>query len=351
MSRFALFYFLINSTIIYARYIRLPTVNSSEFAPIGTPITQFLDVLPPSNWEFTFLTQTLIKSYFLLDHLKGTITIKRLLDRESLCQLNLCSCSTECLIKLEINAISNTSTHILSLPLNILDENDNHCYFSNEIFYINLNENIRINTRVILPVAYDPDLPPNNIQSYEFLHNSYSEFQLENHLTPTMIVTKQLDRELHDEYRFILCANEHTRSCCTKIIAKITDVNDNAPKFQHDQQSPWKINVSESTPINTEIVRIKATDPDEGPNGQIRYSFSKWTLADRTISEIFRLNPETGSILLLKELDYEKRTNYQLQIQAEDMGSNALSSYTTVFIQVNQRFRIQCFDLLFVDNR
>ncbi|CAF1628029.1 unnamed protein product, partial [Adineta ricciae] len=322
------------STIIYARYIRLPTVNSSEFAPIGTPITQFLDVLPASNWEFSFLTQTPIKSYFLIDHLKGTITVKRLLDRESLCQLNLCSCLAECLIKLEINAISNTSTHILSLPLNILDENDNHCYFSNEIFYINLNENIRINTRIILPIAYDPDLPPNNIHSYELLNNNHSEFQLENHLPPTMIVTKQLDRELHDEYQFILCANEQTRSCCTKIIAKITDVNDNAPKFEHEQQSPWKINVSESTPINTEVVQIKAVDPDEGPNGQIRYSFSKWTLADRTISELFRLNVETGSILLLKELDYEKRTNYQLQIQAKDMGSNALSSYTTVFIQV-----------------
>ncbi|UJR13417.1 hypothetical protein I4U23_000432 [Adineta vaga] len=337
MSYFWLFYFLINSSIISARYIRLSTVNCSELSPIGTSITQFLDVLPRSNWEFTFLTQTLIKSYFLLDHLKSTLIIQRLLDRENLCQLNLCSCLNECLIKLEINAISNTSTHIFSLPIHIFDENDNYCYFSNEIFYLNLNENIRVNTRIILPIAYDPDLPPNNIQSYDFLQNNYTEFHLINHLTPTMIIRKQLDRETLEKYQLILCAYEgihqqqQQRSCCTKIIINIIDINDNSPKFEHNQQFPLLINVSESTPIRTELIQMKASDSDEGLNGQIRYRFSKW---DQATNEIFEINSENGSIILIKQLDYEKRTKYQLHIQAKDMGINTLPTYATVIIQV-----------------
>jgi hypothetical protein len=79
---------------------------------------------------------------------------------------------------------------------------------------------------------------------------------------------------------------------------------------------------------------MKAFDPDESLNGQIRYTFSKWTLSDQTISEIFYLNPSNGSITLLKQLDYEKRTNYELQIQAKDLGLNSIASYSRVIIQV-----------------
>jgi hypothetical protein len=142
---------------------------------------------------------------------------------------------------------------------------------------------------------------------------------------------------------FHFCAyegiNEQKRSCCTKIILTITDINDNSPKFQQNQQLPLIINVSEFSSINTELIQMKAFDPDEGINGQIRYTFSKWTLNDQTISEIFYLNPSNGSITLLKQLDYEIRTNYELQIQAKDLGLNAIPSYSTVIIQV-QIFRL-----------
>jgi hypothetical protein len=336
---FVYLWLIINLSIIQARYIRLPIVNSSELSPIGTPIIQLLDVLPSSNWEFRFLSQLTIKSYFLLDNLKGTIVIKRYLDREELCQSNICTCSNECLFKLEINAISDTSTHILSLPILILDENDNYCYFVNEIYYLNITENVRINTRIALPVAYDPDLSPNNIQSYGLAANNYSEFRLDNQLTPSMIIIKALDREVIDRYNLQFCAyegiNEQQRSCCTKLIVKILDVNDNSPKFQHNQSVPLVIHLSEFTPIGTKVIQINATDPDEGINGQIQYSFSKWTLNDPSINEIFYLNPDNGSITLLKPLDYEKRTNYELQIQAKDLGPSSISVYTTVILQVD----------------
>jgi hypothetical protein len=128
---------IINISIIQARYIRLPTFNCSELSPIGTPIIELLNVLASANWEFTFLTQTSVKSYFLLDNLKGTLIIKRLVDREDLCCLNICSCLNQCLLELEINAISDTSTHILSLSILIFDENDHYCYFLNDIYYLN----------------------------------------------------------------------------------------------------------------------------------------------------------------------------------------------------------------------
>ncbi|CAF4917553.1 unnamed protein product [Rotaria sp. Silwood1] len=325
-------------SIIECEYIRLSTVNCSELSPIGTSLIQLLDILPSSNWEFTFLTQTLIKSYFLLDNLKGTIIIKNFLDRENFCRLNLCSCLNQCLIKLEINAISNIYTYILSLPILIYDENDNYCYFLNDIYYLNITENIQLNTRIILPIAYDADLIPNNIQSYYLLENNYTEFYFNNQLPPSIIIIKQLDRELKEKYYFNYCAYEgiyqQQRSCCMKIILTIIDINDNSAKFQYNQQLPLIINVSEFTSINTELIQMKAFDLDDGLNGQIIYTFSKWTLNDKTINEIFYLNPHNGSIILLKQLDYEQRNNYELQIQAIDLGYNAIPTYATVIIQV-----------------
>jgi hypothetical protein len=332
-----------------SRYIRLPPVNCSELSPIGTPITQLLNTLPSSNWEFTFLTRTSVISYFLLDDLKGTITVKRPLDREDLCRTGICSCLNECLLKLEINALSDSYTHIIYLPIIILDENDNYCYFPNEIYHLNISENVRLNSRIILPIAYDPDQSPNNIQSYSLVSNNYSEFRLDNQSPPSMIIIQSLDRELTDKYEFQFCAYEgianQKRSCCTKILLTITDINDNSPKFQHDQQSPLIIKISEFHPINSELIQMKALDPDEGLNGQIRYTFSKWTLNDVTINQIFYLNPQNGSIILLKQLDYEQRNNYELQIQAKDLGLNAIPTYTTVIIQV-RIFSFDCFCLV-----
>jgi hypothetical protein len=79
---------------------------------------------------------------------------------------------------------------------------------------------------------------------------------------------------------------------------------------------------------------MKAFDPDEGLNGQIRYTFSKWTQNDVTINKIFHLNYDNGSLTLLKQLDYEERNNYELQIQAKDLGLNAVPTYATVIVEV-----------------
>ena len=323
-----------------SRYIRLPPVNSTELAPIGTAITQLLNLLPSANWEFTFLTRTSVISYFLLDDLKGTITVKRPLDREDLCRLGICSCSNECLLKLEINALSDTHTHIIHVPILILDENDNFCYFVNDIYSLNLRENVHLNTRLILPIAHDPDQSPNNVQFYTIVPNNYTEFRLDNQLTPSLIVVKPLDREVREKYLLKYCAYEgvgsQQRSCCTKILLTITDVNDNSPRFEHNQQSPLIIQVSELTPVHSELIQMKAIDPDEGLNGQVQYTFSKLTQNDLAINQIFHLNPGNGSITLQKSLDYEERNNYQLQIQAKDLGPNPIPTYITLIVQVRR---------------
>lgn len=53
-------------------------------------------------------------------------------------------------------------------------------------------------------------------------------------------------------------------------------------------------------PIGREVMRVSATDFDDGENGTVRYSLSAKTLNDETY---FRIDEETGIIYLQKNID------------------------------------------------
>ncbi|NXJ86453.1 PCDGB protein, partial [Trogon melanurus] len=70
---------------------------------------------------------------------------------------------------------------------------------------------------------------------------------------------------------------------------------------------------------------VSATDADEGLNGQVKYSLKKIT---EKASQMFQLHSETGSITLMRSLDFEERDYYEMEVQARDGGG--LSDTTKV---------------------
>ncbi|NWS05944.1 PCDGB protein, partial [Motacilla alba] len=70
---------------------------------------------------------------------------------------------------------------------------------------------------------------------------------------------------------------------------------------------------------------VTATDADDGLNGQVKYSYQMVSLK---ASEIFHLDAETGAITLMRNLDFEEGTAYELEIQVRDGGD--LSDITKV---------------------
>merc|ERR1719356_1519172 len=57
---------------------------------------------------------------------------------------------------------------------------------------------------------------------------------------------------------------------CT-IEVNIKDINDNAPIFD---RANYDVPVAQDTPVDHRILRLSATDVDEGPNQQITYTLS-----------------------------------------------------------------------------
>ena len=75
-------------------------------------------------------------------------------------------------------------------------------------------------------------------------------------------------------YQLLVTATEDSGGFSTSVelTIKVSDVNDNAPKFElPDYQAH---NVAEDIPIGTSILKVKAADADSGSNADIEYYVS-----------------------------------------------------------------------------
>uniref|UniRef100_A0A673BPH9 Protocadherin 18b n=1 Tax=Sphaeramia orbicularis TaxID=375764 RepID=A0A673BPH9_9TELE len=119
------------------------------------------------------------------------------------------------------------------------------------------------------------------------------------------------------------------KSGSTLLKISISDSNDNSPVF--DEQA-YVINLLENCPLGTLIIDLNATDPDEGTNGKIVYSFSSHV--SPKILETFKINPENGHITLIKKVDYESTVSYELDVQAQDLGPNSIPGLCKIVVKV-----------------
>ena len=98
----------------------------------------------------------------------------------------------------------------------------------------------------------------------------------------------------------------------TTIGVKIGEANDHGPVFS---ESSYEQEISEDTWLMSSIMRVQATDKDEGVSGEVYYFL-------HTLSSFFTINAFTGVITLVRELDYSQSAQrlHQLTVTARDAG-------------------------------
>ena len=148
---------------------------------------------------------------------------------------------------------------------------------------------------------------------------------------------KPLDRELIQSLELEIVASdrgfkfEDRFSSSLKVFINVADINDNAPRFE----SPvYNLEFDEGLEEKTELIQLKAVDPDYGRNGEVRYDFAFF---NEEIKDTFYIDPFTGSLALRKRLDFAKKSFWQLSIKAYDLSQseNSKSSIAIVNIRVN----------------
>lgn len=144
-----------------------------------------------------------------------------------------------------------------------------------------------------------------------------------------MVLNKELDREQQGEVTLILTASDGgtpPRSGSIAIHVTILDANDNAPVFSQDI---YEASLPENSPLDTVVVKVTATDIDEGPNGEVVYEFSRLSSKARSA---FSLDAVTGEIRVIGPIDFEEDTKFEILVEGKD--AFGLSSDTKVIIDI-----------------
>jgi hypothetical protein len=114
-------------------------------------------------------------------------------------------------------------------------------------------------------------------------------------------------------------------STSVELTIKVTDVNDNAPRF--DLPDYQAHNIDEDVPIGTKILQVQATDLDSARNAEISYSVNR---------DEFYID-EKGVIYSNKRLDADVNNTYQLIVSATDRGEPPLTGAATVRIYTENK--------------
>ncbi|KAJ8361613.1 hypothetical protein SKAU_G00181380 [Synaphobranchus kaupii] len=140
-----------------------------------------------------------------------------------------------------------------------------------------------------------------------------------------LVLGKPLDRETLDHYTLTVTASDGNPggTSTTTVNIVVTDVNDNDPTF--DPFLPTNFTVQEEE-ANVFVGQVKALDPDEGANGQVRY---------RLVNHVglFRIN-SNGSIFTATPLDREARDHYDLIVEASDGAVYPRRTTITLSVEV-----------------
>ncbi|XP_069753901.1 uncharacterized protein [Narcine bancroftii] len=326
----SLFCFVLSLWVLASGQIRYSIPEELQLGTFVGNIAEDLDldvkVLAARSFRIVSSSR---KQYFDINLDDGILYMKGTIDREQICGSNLA-----CTLFLEV-VIENPLT-VYHLQVEILDVNDNAPSFPQTQFRLEISEVVAQGARFALESARDPDVGTNSVQTYHLDDNEYFTIDIQSRRgdgkLPVLVLQKQLDREKQTTHNLVLIAKDGgipEKSGTAQIVIIVQDANDNAPVFQ---QSEYRTRLLENTPKGTLVIKLNATDLDDGPNGEIVYSFSSH--ASPRVREMFRVDSRTGEIRVKGNLDYEKNHFFEVNVQATDKGPHAIPVHCEVLVDV-----------------
>ncbi|NXI32078.1 PCDGM protein, partial [Sterrhoptilus dennistouni] len=269
--------------------------------------------------------------YFAVRLDSGTLVVSQRLDRE-----RLCGAAASCVLSVQV--VTENPLQLFRLEVEILDLNDNSPSFPTAHRTLRIAESATVAARFPLESAQDPDVGTNAVSSYRLSPNSHFSLdvkqQPDGKLFPELVLERALDREEQPEVQLVLTAvdgGSPVRSGMAQITVQVLDVNDNAPIFD---RTTYKVKVPENTPVGAVLLRVNASDPDEGPNGETQYSFGVHT--SDSVRRLFALDPHSGEVRVSGALDFEESRFYEIYIavRARDKGSPAMEGHCHLRVEL-----------------
>ncbi|KAL8194356.1 UNVERIFIED_CONTAM: hypothetical protein K2H54_016028 [Gekko kuhli] len=268
-------------------------------------------------------------AHFLLEAASGALAVGEPVDREAICALQpACALSYELVLE--------NPLELHKLRVRILDVNDHAPRFPLPEYHFRVAEFLAAGARFALPSAHDPDEGPHGVQSYALSPDPHFGLAMQTRgdgsSYPELVLERPLDRERQATHRLALTAldgGSPARSGSAQLLVTVLDTNDNAPAFEH---SVYRASIPEDSPPGTPVTQLRATDPDEGANGEVRYAFSNSTPPE--LRRLFRLDPQSGEVRVGGPLDGQAPP-LELFVEARDRGLFGLSGLAKLLVDVS----------------
>lgn len=187
-----------------------------------------------------------------------------------------------------------------------------------------------VGTLVYQVRASDPDADPLQFALQGSAANELLAIEPVDATHANLVLKKLLDREVQDEYSFVLTLTDGRSGLADSIklslLILVEDVNDNEPVFQ---PFPNTIFVQENGDPDV-ILTLEATDRDQGAYGQVVYSLEGQDNVPFAIATV----GGQGILRTLTSLDYEQNSLYQLRILAKDRASEGRVNTATAALLI-----------------
>ncbi|CAN9514583.1 unnamed protein product [Ophioblennius macclurei] len=292
---------------------------------VGQIFAEDKDFGPNSEVRYAFESP---QSNFELNAITGELSSTLRLDRESLMRQRGAAVFSFVVVSSDLG-LPKPLRDQAKVQVYIQDINDNSPKFAKDIYQASISESAMNTTQLLRVSASDVDENKNGLVRYHIMEgNEEGQFSIDSSSGQVTLVGK-LDYESTSSYSLKILAVDAgavplSSSCMLSI--SILDENDNCPSFP---KSSLSVDVLENMRIGELVASVTATDADSGQNADIVYSITA-----TNNHGTFSISPNTGSIFLIKKLDYETQSVYKLNITAKDNGRPPRSSSIPVVIQV-----------------
>lgn len=269
------------------------------------------------------------RQYLELELGRGALLVRERMDREALCEL-----SPACFLSLELVIEQPIEVH--NVEVEVLDINDNAPRFPRQDYWLEISESAVPGARFHIESAQDPDVGTNSVQSYQLSPSSHFALDLKGFQSGSklleLVLQQPLDREQSALQQLVLTAvdgGDPPKSGTAQISVRVVDTNDNPPTFD---RSTYTVSLLENAPPGTLVVKLNASDPDEGSSGDVIYSFGSYT--PQKVRQLFSVDPHSGEVRVNGTLDYEEASSYEIYVQATDQGPVSLAGYCKVLVNI-----------------
>ncbi|NXG88319.1 PCDC2 protein, partial [Stercorarius parasiticus] len=295
-----------------------------------------IDAATLSARKFRMITGS-SKQYFNINASTGALSVNEPIDREQLCELK-----SACLLNYEL--VLENPLELYRMEFKVLDINDNSPSFHLSEYHINVPEFLSPGARFALPNAQDldegtnsdPDVGINSVQSYQLSPSHHFALDLKGFQSGSklleLVLQQPLDREQSALQQLVLTAvdgGDPPKSGTAQISVRVVDTNDNPPAFD---RSTYTVSLLENSLPGTLVVKLNASDPDEGSNGDVIYSFGSYT--PQKVRQLFSVDPHSGEVRVNGTLDYEEASSYEIYVQATDQGPVSMAGHCKVLVNI-----------------